>query len=279
MLNKSCSNLQCDGKSTVGTFHPENIIGNSDAMQSVFENIETAAKSDITVLIIGEYGVGKERVANAIHHYSKRTEESFVTVHCADFSESHIEGALFGYERGAFNGMKTSRKGSLEIAHGGTIYLDEIGELPPVVQAKFLTFIKKREFERIGGNKTIKVNVRIIAATSRNLDKLIKEGKFNEDLFYHLNVFPIIVPPLRERGEDILALSQHFINKYARELGKNVTGLASDAIGMVMSHYWPGNVRELGNCIERAIILSSDELIKSSYLPSVLQERSGHSAN
>lgn len=240
-------------------------------MRTVYEYINTAGRSNITVLVIGESGVGKGRVAKAIHYHSSRAGEPFLKVHCTDLSESLIESTLFGHEKGAFSGATALRKGSFEIADRGTIFLDEIGLLAPVLQAKLAGFLKKREFERVGGNKTIKVDVRVIAATSQNLEARMREGKFSEDIFYQVNVFPISVPPLRERKTDIILLADYFMEKYAQELGKKVTGISPSAIGMLMNYHWPGNVRELENCIERAMILSTDHTIHSYHLPPSLQ--------
>lgn len=248
-----------------------NIIGGSNTMQMIYDYIDTAGRSNITVLIIGESGVGKERVAKTIHCRSSRAGKSFTKVHCANLSESPTESALFGHEKGAFAGATFLHRGSFEIADGGTIFLYEIGELAPILQAKLVGFLKKREFERIGGNKTIKVDVRVIAATSQNLEARIREGKFNEDLFYQMNVFPIIVPPLRERKTDIILLTDCFIKKYMKRLGKEVKGISFSAIDMLMNYHWPGNVRELENCIERAIILSTDGNIHHYHLPPSLQ--------
>jgi Nif-specific regulatory protein len=215
--------------------------------------------------------VGKERVAEAIHYHSSRAEEAFIKVHCAALPASLIESDLFGYEKGAFAGATALHRGSFEIADKGTLFLDEVGELPPVLQAKLLRFLEKKEFERVGGNKTIKVDVRVIAATSQDLPAIIRDGNFSEDLFYRLNVFPVFVPPLRERKADVILLADYFIEKYAQELGKPVTGISPEAIDMLLHHHWPGNVRELGYCIERAIILSTDYMIQGHHLPPSLQ--------
>lgn len=253
------------------TYSSKNIIGNSQEMRNINELIDTASRSNITVLIIGESGVGKERVAKAIHCHSSRADESFIKVHCAALPESLIESDLFGYEKGAFAGATALHRGSFETADKGTLFLDEIGELPPVLQAKLVRFLKNREFERIGGNRTIKVDVRMIAATNQNLEELIREGKFSKDIFYQLNAFPIIVPPLHERKTDVILLADYFIEKYAKELGKEVTGISAAAIDMLMNHHWPGNVRELENCIERAIILSTDNMIHLHHMPPSLR--------
>jgi Nif-specific regulatory protein len=247
------------------------MIGTSDVIRTVYDYIDTASRSNITVLITGESGVGKELVAKAIHYRSSRAEKSFIKVHCADLSESVIEGTLFGQEKGASAGATALRKGSFESADRGTIFLDEIGELAPVQQAKLLEFLKKREFKRIGGDKTIKVDVRVIAATSHNLEARMREGKFSKDIFYQLNIFPIVVPPLRERKTDIIVLADYFIEKFSKELKKTITSISPSALDMLMHHHWPGNVQELENCIERAVILSKDSMIHQHHLPPSLQ--------
>ena len=253
-------------------YGPKNIIGSSKAMQDIYLHIDKVCQTNITVLILGESGVGKERIAHAIHYHSKRSAMPFIKVNCAALPESLIESELFGHEKGAFTGATAFRKGRFEMADKGTLFLDEIGELSPVLQTKLLRVLQEKEFERVGGNKTLKVDVRIIAATNRNLETLMQEGKFREDLYYRLNVFPILVPPLRERKTDIMLLVNFFIEKYAQELGKEVTGISPTAIDLLMDYGWPGNVRELENCIERAIVLSMDHLIHSYYLPTSLQK-------
>lgn len=250
---------------------PDSIIGNSRAMLEVYSLIERVRDTATTVMILGESGVGKEKVAQAIHYGSNRAERPFVAVNCAALPESLVESELFGYERGAFTGAAASRKGRFELADGGTIFLDEMGDLPYLMQIKLLRVIQERSFERIGGTSTISVNVRIIAATNRDLEMLVQEGKFREDLYYRLNVFPIVVPPLRERRSDIMLLSDHFVEKYASRHGKTVARISTPAIDMLMSYHWPGNVRELENCIERAVILSTDGVIHSYHLPPSLQ--------
>jgi Nif-specific regulatory protein len=194
-----------------------------------------------------------------------------VAVNCAALPESLIESELFGYERGAFTGAVSSRKGRFELADGGTLFLDEMGDLPYLMQIKLLRVIQERSFERIGGTSTISVNVRIITATNRNLEALVQEGKFREDLYYRLNIFPVVVPPLRERRSDIMLLADHFVEQYASRHGKTIARISTPAIDMLMSYHWPGNVRELENCIERAVILSTDGVIHSYHLPPSLQ--------
>ena len=248
-----------------------NIIGNSKIMQGVYSLIEKVATTNTTVLILGESGVGKEKYANAIHFNSNRANAPLIKVNCAALPESLIESELFGHEKGSFTGALSTRKGRFELADNGTIFLDEVGELPLSVQVKLLRVIQEREFERVGGSDTIKVNVRIIAATNRDMRELICAGKFREDLYYRLNVFPIIIPPLRERKTDIMLIADYFVEKYSAEHGKKVTRISTDAINMLVSYHWPGNVRELENCIERAVILSNDGIVHGYHLPPSLQ--------
>jgi Nif-specific regulatory protein len=250
---------------------PDSIIGNAHAMLDVYSLIERVRDTKTTVMILGESGVGKEKVAQAIHYGSNRADKPFVAVNCAALPESLIESELFGYERGAFTGAVASRKGRFEMADGGTLFLDEMGDLPYLMQIKLLRVIQERSFERIGGTTTVSVDVRIIAATNRDLELLVREGRFREDLYYRLNVFPIVVPPLRERKTDIMLLADHFVEKYAAEHRKALTRISTPAIDMLMSYHWPGNVRELENCIERAVILSTDGVIHSYHLPPSLQ--------
>ena len=252
-------------------YHPDNIVGNSREMQGVYDQIFQVAKSQATVLINGETGTGKELVAHAIHYASTRASEPFVRVHCAALPESLIESELFGHVKGAFTGAVSDRKGRFELADGGTIFLDEIGEIPVSIQAKLLRVLQEREFERVGGIKTIKVNVRIIAATHRDLPSMVEKGLFREDLYYRLSVFPIFVPPLVKRKADIILLADHFMAKYAEENGKKVTRLSNEALDLLMRHRWPGNVRELENCIERAVLLADGEVIRPEVLPSSIQ--------
>jgi Nif-specific regulatory protein len=252
-------------------YRPKSIVGNSKIMQSVYTLIEQVSKTNATVLILGESGVGKERVAHAIHYGSNRAAMPFVKVNCAALPESLIESELFGHEKGAFTGAAGVRKGRFEMAHKGTIFLDEIGDLPPAVQVKLLRVLQEKELERIGGNETIKVDVRVITATNRNLETLMAEGRFREDLYYRLNVFPILVPPLRERKTDIILLADYFIEKSTKENNKKIVSISATATNMLMNYPWPGNVRELENCVERAVILSTDGVIHSYHLPPSLQ--------
>ncbi len=252
-------------------FKPSNIIGNSRAMQDVFDMIASVSRSDATVLIRGESGTGKELVAHAIHYNSARADKPFVKVNCAALPETVIESELFGHEKGAFTGAIATRRGRFELADSGTIFLDEIGDLSPTTQIKLLRVLQEREFERVGGNDTRRVNVRVIAATNRSLEELLTRNEFREDLYYRLNVFPIHIPPLRDRRSDILLLSDHFIEKYAQRNHIPVRRISTPAIDLLMSYHWPGNVRELENCIERAVLVSVDEVIHSHHLPPSLQ--------
>jgi Nif-specific regulatory protein len=252
-------------------FRPSNIIGNSKAMQDVYRLVSQVSSSDTTVLLRGESGTGKELVAHAIHYGSRRAGKPFVKVNCAALPESVIESELFGHERGAFTGAVASRKGRFELAAGGTLFLDEIGDLSPSVQIKLLRVLQEKEFERVGGTATIKSDVRLITATNRNLEKLIEGEGFRQDLYYRLNVFPVHIPPLRERRTDILLLADYFAERYSRQNHKNVRRISTPAIDMLMAYHWPGNVRELENCVERAVLLSDDNVIHGHHLPPTLQ--------
>jgi Nif-specific regulatory protein len=252
-------------------FRPANIIGNSHAMQDVFDMIAQVCRSDATVLIRGESGTGKELVAHAVHYNSHRSDKPFIKVNCAALPETVIESELFGHEKGAFTGAVNTRRGRFELAHGGTIFLDEIGDLSPTTQIKLLRVLQEKEFERVGGHETHRVNVRVITATNRNLEQLIEQKLFREDLYYRLNVFPIHIPPLRDRKSDILLLADHFIEKYATHNNVAVRRISTPAIDLLTSYHWPGNVRELENCVERAVLLSVDEVIHSHHLPPSLQ--------
>jgi Nif-specific regulatory protein len=255
------------------SLRPPNMIGNSNAMRSVYMHIEQVAGSITTVLIRGESGVGKELVARALHDQSPRKGKAFVKFNCAALPESIIESELFGHERGAFTGAVAMRKGRFEIADGGTIFLDEIGDLSPATQVKLLRVLQEKEFERVGSQTPIRCNVRIITATSRNLEEMIEQEKFRADLYYRLNVFPIYVPPLRERKSDILLLADHFVEKFSKNSGKNVRRVSTAAIDLLASYHWPGNVRELENCIERAVLLCQDKAIEAHHLPPTLQKK------
>ncbi|MCO5062039.1 MAG: sigma 54-interacting transcriptional regulator [Kiritimatiellae bacterium] len=252
-------------------FRPSNIVGASHEMQVVYDQIAKVSKSSATVLILGETGTGKELVANAIHYNSDRAGKPFVKAHCAALPESLIESELFGHVKGAFTGALADRKGRFELANGGTLFLDEIGDIPLSIQIKLLRVLQEREFERVGSTQTVKVNVRLIAATNRSLEEMVRQGRFREDLFYRLHVFPIFVPPLRNRKADVVLLADHFLAKYARDTGKNVRRLSSAVIDMLMSYHWPGNVRELENCIERAVLVAEGDVIHPYHLPPTLQ--------
>lgn len=252
-------------------FRPTNIIGTSHEMQAVYDKIAQVSKSNATVLILGETGTGKELVAQAIHYNSDRSDKPFVKAHCAALPEGVIESELFGHVRGAFTGAVADRKGRFELANGGTLFLDEIGDISPAIQIKLLRVLQEREFERIGDTRTIKVNVRLIAATHRNLQEMVTQGRFREDLYYRLNVFPIYVPSLRKRRSDIVLLADFFLQRYAKEQQKPVRRLSSAVIDMLMSYHWPGNVRELENCIERAVLVAEGDVIHPYHLPPTLQ--------
>lgn len=252
-------------------YNINNIVGNASVMHEVYESIMQVAASNATVLVRGESGTGKELVAHAIHYNSPRSQHPFVKINCAALPENLIESELFGYEKGAFSGAFEQKKGKFETANQGTILLDEIGELSPGLQVKLLRVLQEKEFERVGGTTPVKINVRVIAATNRDLEKEMSENKFREDLYYRLNVFPIYLPPLRERKTDILLLAEHFIEKYAKENGKKIHRISTLAIDLLSSYHWPGNVRELQNCIERAVLLCNADTIQSTHLPATLQ--------
>jgi PAS domain S-box-containing protein len=237
----------------------EEIVGNSDALVQVLNLVRKVAPTDSTVLITGETGTGKELIARAIHKASKRADRAFVSVNCAAIPQSLIASELFGHERGAFTGATARRLGRFELAEGGTIFLDEVGELPPETQVALLRVLQEHEFERVGGNRSIRTNVRVIVATNRDLQLAISAGEFREDLFYRLNVFPIEIPPLRKRKEDIPLLVQYFIDRYARELGKNIRNINKETVDLFQSYPWPGNIRELRNVIERSVIVCETE--------------------
>ncbi len=240
-------------------------------MQEVYELVHKVAATKATVLILGESGVGKELVANAIHYQSPNADGPLVKFNCAALPENIVESELFGHEKGAFTGAATMRKGRFEQADGGTIFLDEVGELSLPIQAKLLRVLQERAFERVGGNRPVKVGLRIIAATNRDLPDMVAKGTFREDLYYRLNVFPITVPPLRERGSDVILLADYFAARYSAEGGKEVKRISTPALNMLMAYHWPGNVRELENVMERSVILSDDAVIHGYNLPPSLQ--------
>ena len=248
-----------------------NIVGRSNKMREVFSMIEQVCESDATVIIRGESGTGKELAANAIHYNSPRSEGPFIKINCAAIPENLIESELFGHEKGSFTGATERRIGKFERANGGTLFLDEIGTLNPGAQAKLLRVLQEMEVERVGGSKTIRVDVRIIAATNKDLEKSIKDGTFREDLYYRLNIFPIYMPPLRERKTDVLLLADYFMESYSKKYKKDIRRISTPAIDALMRYHWPGNVRELENCIERAVILCRDTVIRGNHLPITLQ--------
>ena len=249
----------------------KNIVGNSNKMREVFQMISQVAESNATVLIRGESGTGKELVANAIHYNSRRSKHPFIKLNCAAIPANLIESELFGHEKGAFTGALQQKTGKFELADKGTLFLDEIGSIEPDLQVKLLRVLQEREIERVGGSTPIPVDVRIIAATNRNLEQAVSEENFRSDLYYRINVFPIYLPPLRERKTDILVLAEHFLEKCARENNKSIVRFSTPAIDMLMGYHWPGNVRELENCIERAVLLCEDQVIHSFHLPPTLQ--------
>jgi Nif-specific regulatory protein len=249
-----------------GAFDFGQIVGDSPALSDVLAKVEQVAPTSSTVLLRGETGTGKELVAHAIHINSPREDKPFVRVNCAALAPGVLESELFGHEKGAFTGAVARRPGRFELADGGTLFLDECGDLPMEVQIKLLRALQEREFERVGGSETISVDVRVVSATNRNLEEMIENGEFREDLYYRLNVFPVNLPPLRDRPEDLPQLVNHFIAKFARNTNKNVAGCTDEAMSKLQSYSWPGNVRELENIIERAMILVKGELVEASDL-------------
>ncbi|QHT66951.1 response regulator [Rhodocytophaga rosea] len=254
------SSLDSQKKGSIPLF--DGIIGSSHQLLNVFDHIMMVAPSDTSVLILGESGTGKERIANCIHTYSPRKLKPLIRVNCATLPATLIESELFGHEKGAFTGATDRRIGKFELATGGTIFLDEIGEMPLDMQVKLLRVLQEKEIDRIGGRSSIKIDVRIVAATNRNLEKEVAQGRFRLDLYYRLNVFPITLPPLRERKEDIMDLTTHFIQHYNRKTGKKITGLSSKVLDTLMAYNWPGNIRELEHFIERSILLTKGTIIE-----------------
>ena len=257
-------------------FYFQDLISKSRKMQDIFELARTVAKSTSTILILGESGTGKELLARAIHLESLRADTPFVSVSCAALTETLLESELFGHEKGAFTHAISQKKGKFEMANGGTIFLDEIGDIGAKLQLDLLRILQEKEFSRVGGNEVIKVDVRIIAATNRDLKKAIEEGKFREDLYYRLNVISILIPPLRERKEDIPLLVDHFIEKFNIEMKKKIEGISPEALNSIMAYIWPGNVRELENTIERAMVITKGTMInvEDLGLPSRAEENS-----
>jgi DNA-binding NtrC family response regulator len=243
------------------------IAGKSDKMNRAIDAAKKSAASSSTVLLLGESGVGKELFARAIHNWSERRGRPFVAINCVGLSKDLLESELFGYERGAFTGAQQRKKGKIELADGGTVFLDEIGDISEALQTKLLRFLQEREFERVGGTELIHVDVRIIAATNRNLQAAVKEGRFREDLYYRINVVPLALPPLRERKEDIAELAGHFVRRFASQSKRNFTELSDLAMQKLLAYDWPGNVRELANVIERAVVLGQPPTIQADDLP------------
>ncbi|WP_028534985.1 nif-specific transcriptional activator NifA [Paludibacterium yongneupense] len=248
------------------TLHINKVVGVSQAMQDVFQQVHKVGPSRSTVLLRGESGSGKEVIARAIHDLSPRSKSPFIKVNCAALSETLLESELFGHEKGAFTGAVAERKGRFEQANGGTLFLDEIGDISPAFQAKMLRVLQEREFERVGGNRSVKVDVRLICATNRNLEKMVVAGTFRADLYYRINVVSVFLPPLRERREDIPPLVSHFLDRYNRENGRSLR-LQPDALRLLMNCYWPGNVRELENCIERTATMATGDAIQALAFP------------
>jgi DNA-binding NtrC family response regulator len=257
----------------------KDIIGRSNGIKKVLSDISRIARSDATVLIRGESGTGKELVARAIHQASPRATGPFLAVNCTSLPETLLESELFGHERGAFTGASSRHLGRFELADHGTIFLDEIGDITLPIQAKLLRVLETRTFQRLGGEKDIKVDIRVLTATNRNLEAKVKDGSFREDLFYRLNVIPVTIPPLRERVDDILPLIEFFIEKYNRKNSKVVRGITPQAKDLLLRHSWPGNVRELENLIERAIVLSGGDVIDVADIDPFIQDRDSESAS
>jgi two-component system, NtrC family, response regulator PilR len=258
-------------KKTLKTKHQySNIIGSSSSMLAVFQLVDTIAPTSSTVLISGESGTGKELVARAIHFNSPRKERPFVAVNCGALSETLLDSELFGHMRGAFTGADSNKKGLIEVAEKGTIFLDEIGEMSPLVQVKLLRVLQERKFRRLGGTEEISADIRVLAATNRDLTKMVADGGFREDLFYRINVIPLRLPPLRERLDDIPSLAEHFIARFAEEMGKPIAGISGGALARLREHHWPGNIRELENAMERAVALEQTPTILADSLPDQL---------
>ena len=247
----------------------ENIVGNSTKMQHIFSLLETVAPSDATILVRGETGTGKELIATAVHNLSKRKNGPYIKLNCAAISETLLESELFGHEKGAFTDAKEMRKGRFELADGGTLFLDEIGDITPSLQVKLLRILQEQEFERVGGTKTIKTNVRLVAATNRNLESMVAKGEFREDLFYRLNVIPVNLPPLRERYEDVKLLIEHYLHKFMKEHRKNMS-FSKQALEILLDYPWPGNIRELQNTMERIVLICPEGVIMPEMLNHVL---------
>jgi len=240
----------------------EQVIGNSPALEAVLEQVERVAPTDSTVIIQGETGTGKELIAHAIHNLSSRCGRPFVRLNCAAIPLDLLESELFGHEKGAFTGAIAQKIGRFELADKGTLFLDEIGDIPPALQPKLLRVLQEQEFERLGSNRTHQVDVRLVAATNRNLLEMVNRGEFRSDLYYRLNVFPLLLPPLRDRREDIPALVMHFVETFGRRMGREIEHIPPETMSALSAYAWPGNIRELQNLIERAVILSNDGIKK-----------------
>lgn len=256
----------------------DNIVGKSEKMEKVFELVRKVSDSMSNILIYGDSGTGKELIARAIHFNSRKKDKPFVTINCGALPEGLLESELFGHMKGSFTGAVFNKEGLFEVANGGTIFLDEVGETSPAIQVKLLRVLQDKEFKRVGGTKEIRVDVRIITATNRDLSKAVSEGKFREDLYYRLNVIPITLPPLRERTDDIPLLADHFLNKFNKALNKSVKGFSQTTMELFRNYEWRGNVRELENVIERAVALSNSEIITPEYLPDILRDSSRSSS-
>jgi len=264
--------VKCVREKMQSQYEVDGLIGKSPQMRRIREFIKIVAEVDSTVLIQGESGTGKELVARAIHSNSSRAEKSFVALSCASFPDSLLESELFGYEKGAFTGAIRNKKGYLEVAHLGTLFLDEVGEISHQTQAKLLRFLQERSFEQVGGTSLIKVDIRVIAATNKDLEKAVQEGSFREDLYYRLNTIPIHLPPLGERREDIPILAAHFLEKFRHKAKREIESISPEALVLMSEYDWPGNVRELENAIERAVALSRDAVIMPYALPEAVRE-------
>ena len=250
------------------TYDFETMIGRTAVMRSIFEQIKLVGQTDTTVCILGESGTGKELVANAIHQHSRRSAKPFIKVNCAAISENLLESELFGHEKGSFTGAMKQRRGRFELADGGTLLLDEISEMSPALQSKLLRILQEQEFERVGGTETLKVNVRIIAASNANLQERISEGTFREDLYYRISVFPIHLPPLHERRDDISLLIDHFLRSHTEKMNKRINGISAEALELMINYDWPGNIRQLQNAVERScVMVSENQRIEPKHLP------------
>ena len=266
-------------KRTLGLSHQfSNIIGRSEMMIDVFKMIETVARTNSTIMLTGESGTGKGLVAQAVHYNSLRRDKPMVALNCGAMPEALLESELFGHMRGAFTGADANKKGLLEVAEKGTIFLDEIGEMSPVMQVKLLRVLQERRFRRVGGLEELQADIRVIAATNQDLARAVAEGRFREDLFYRINVIPIVLPPLRDRREDIPLLAEHFLAKYSEQMGKPISAISRPAMDLLQKHDWPGNIRELENVIERAVALEGTPSVQSESLPPVVRGGSARAA-